>query len=81
MLTCVSSYETLKKSDLEAALDEYVAEHSSRFANRSDLSGYFNARSKALGSPTKKDVKEEADKTLKVVKRRATKAAEDITSE
>jgi hypothetical protein len=77
--TFLNSYESLKKSDLEAALDEFIAEHSSRFANRSDLAGYFNSRSKALGSPVKKDsVKDEVEKSLKVAKRKVSKAVEDI---
>lgn len=80
MRACAPSYESLKKSDLEAALDEYIAEHSSRFVNRSDLNGYFNSRSKALGSPVKKDssVKEEAEKSMKIAKRKASKAMDDL---
>ena len=61
-----------------------MAENSSKFSSRSDLTGYFNARSKALGSPVKKEVtavKDEADKALKVVKRKASKAADDMTPE
>ena len=75
-----ASYKDLKKSDLEGALDEFIAEHSSRLANRSDLAGYFNSRSKALGSPVKKEreSKDDSDKPLKVAKRRITKAVEDI---
>lgn len=78
------SYEALKKSDLEAALDEFIAEHTTRFANRPDLTGYFNSRSKALGSPVKREresLKDEAEKTLKGAKRRVTKAIEELTSE
>ncbi|POR34625.1 Cytochrome P450, partial [Tolypocladium paradoxum] len=78
------NYENLKKSELEAALDEFIAEHTTRFANRPDLTGYFNSRSKALGSPVKREresLKDEADKTLKVAKRRVTKAVEELTSE
>lgn len=76
----LKNYESLKKSDLEAALDEFIAEHSARLQNRSDLTGYFNSRSKALGSPVKKEsVKEEAEKALKVTKRKASKATDDAT--
>lgn len=78
------SYEGLKKSDLEVALDDFIAQHSSRLSNRSDLADYFKSRSKALGSPIKKEresVKDDIDKSLKVVKRRVAKAVEDVTSE
>ena len=55
----------------------------SRFANRSDLAGYFNSRSKAQGSPIKKerDSKDDSEKPLKVAKRRATKALDELVSE
>jgi hypothetical protein len=77
-----SSYESFKKSELEAALDEYLAEHSNRFASRSDLTGYYNSRSKALGSPVKREsLKDETERGLKVAKRRATKLAEEIAAE
>lgn len=75
------SYESLKKSDLETALDEFIAQHASRLSSRSDLAGYFTSRAKALGSPVKKEketVKEEVEKSLKVAKRRVTKAAEEV---
>ena len=78
------SYKDLKKSDLEAALDDFIAQHSSRFSSNSDLAGYFASRSRTLTSPIKKEketVKEEAEKGLKVVKRRVTKAAEEIAAE
>lgn len=80
--TARNSYESLKKSDLEAALDEFIAGHSTRLSNRSDLTGYFNSRSKALGSPVKREsLKDEAERALKVVKRKASKAAEELTPE
>ncbi|KAL3952941.1 hypothetical protein ACCO45_012884 [Purpureocillium lilacinum] len=80
----LKNYESLKKSDLESALDEFIAEHTTRFSNRPDLQGYFNSRSKALGSPVKKEresLKDEAEKALKVAKRRVTKVAEELTSD
>ncbi|EFY86220.1 hypothetical protein J3459_003829 [Metarhizium acridum] len=80
----LKNYESLKKSELEVALDEFIAENSSRLANRSDLAPYFTSRSKALGSPVKKEKdssKDESEKPLKIAKRRATKALEELTSE
>ncbi|KAG5953353.1 hypothetical protein E4U53_005897 [Claviceps sorghi] len=79
-----NSYESLKKSDLEVALDDFIAENSSRLADRPDLASYFNSRSKALGSPVKKEresVKDDAERPLKVAKRRVAKAIEDMVSE
>lgn len=79
-----NSYESYKKTELETALDEYLAENSTKFSSRNDLAGYFNSRSKAMGSPVKKEVaavKEDTDKALKVVKRKASKVAEDLNQE
>lgn len=79
-----TSYESLKKTELEVALDEYIAENSSRFTSRPDLTSYFNSRSKALGSPVKKEresIKDDVEKPIKVAKRRVTKAIEDLASE
>lgn len=79
-----NSYDGLKKVELEAALDDYLAEHTERLSGRSDLQGYYNSRSKALGSPVKREretVKDETDKAVKVVKKRASKVAEDVSAE
>ncbi|KAK2593304.1 hypothetical protein QQS21_008986 [Conoideocrella luteorostrata] len=80
----LKNYEDLKKSDLQAALDEFISEHSSRLQNRADLASYFSSRSKALGSPVKKEkdsIKDDVEKPLKVAKRRVIKAVEELTSE
>lgn len=78
----LQNYEGFKKVELEAALDDYLAEHTERLSGRSDLQGYYNSRSKALGSPVKREtVKDESDKALKVVKKRVSKIANDIAAE
>ncbi|KAH7326291.1 hypothetical protein B0I35DRAFT_474952 [Stachybotrys elegans] len=82
----LQNYESFKKTELEVALDEYLAENSARFSGNPDLSGYFNSRSRALGSPVKREprepaVKEEAERAIKVAKRRVTKVAEEIAAE
>ncbi|KAJ6786672.1 hypothetical protein PWT90_08090 [Aphanocladium album] len=80
----LKNYKDLKKSDLETALDDFIAQHSARFTSNPDLAGYFTSRSKALGSPIKKEketVKEEVEKGLKVAKRRVTKVADEIAAE
>ncbi|KAM0429322.1 hypothetical protein ACHAPT_006537 [Fusarium lateritium] len=69
-----------KKDDLGFALDTYLAENSSRYLADPELAGYFNSRSKALGSPVKKEmVRDEVDRPLKVSRRRTTKLSEEIT--
>ncbi|KAH7266494.1 hypothetical protein FSOLCH5_012599 [Fusarium solani] len=71
-----------KKDDLGIALDTYLSENSSRYLADPELAGYFNSRSKALGSPVKREVmRYEADKPLKVSRRRTTKLSEEITPE
>ncbi|KAJ4166734.1 hypothetical protein NW754_016660 [Fusarium falciforme] len=71
-----------KKDDLGLALDTYLSENSSRYLADPELAGYFNSRSKALGSPVKREVmRDEADKPLKVSRRRTTKLSEEITPE
>ncbi|RSL60031.1 hypothetical protein CEP54_006959 [Fusarium duplospermum] len=71
-----------KKDDLGIALDTYLSENSSRYLADPELAGYFNSRSKALGSPVKREVmRDEVDKPLKVSRRRTTKLSEEITPE
>ncbi|KAH8671358.1 cytochrome P450 [Xylariales sp. PMI_506] len=70
------SYESLKKQELEVALDEYLAENSSQFSADPKLASYYASRARTVGSPVKKDYEAPADK-LKVSKRRIAKAAED----
>ncbi|ATY62536.1 hypothetical protein A9K55_008312 [Cordyceps militaris] len=80
----LKGYKDYKKSDLEVALDDFISQHASRFSSNSDLTGYFTSRSKALGSPIKKEkdaIKEEVEKGFKVAKRRVTKAADEIAAE
>ncbi|KAF5026179.1 hypothetical protein F66182_1743 [Fusarium sp. NRRL 66182] len=66
-----------KKDDLGVALDNYLAENSSRFFAHPELSGYFNSRSKAQGSPVKRELNREDG--LKVARRRPSKLIEEET--
>ncbi|GAB0134869.1 hypothetical protein EsDP_00003223 [Epichloe bromicola] len=82
----LQNYEGFKKTELEVALDDFIAQHSSHFANRPDLTSYFNSRSKALalGSPVKKEresIKDDVEKPLRIAKRRVTKAIDELNSE
>ncbi|KAI4861407.1 hypothetical protein F4820DRAFT_68384 [Hypoxylon rubiginosum] len=76
------SYESLKKSELELALDEYLAENSSTFSSDPKLANYYSSRARTVGSPVKRDAVDGPGERLKVARRRATKAAEEaITPE
>ncbi|KAJ9156403.1 Cupin-type protein [Pleurostoma richardsiae] len=66
----------LKKGDLEVHLDEYLADNASQFSSDPKLAPYYNSRAKAIGSPLKKEAPV-AD-AIKVAKRRATKAVEEL---
>ncbi|KAH7148803.1 hypothetical protein EDB81DRAFT_475535 [Dactylonectria macrodidyma] len=78
----LQDFENYKKNELEAALDSYLAEHHTRFHAHPELTGYFNSRSKAMGSPVKRETrKDDEDKALKIVRRRPTKLSEEITPE
>ncbi len=71
----------MKKTDLEAYLDEYITDNSDSFNADPTigplLTGYFQSRAKASGSPVKKEAPVD-DKPLKVSRRRVTKVAEEI---
>jgi hypothetical protein len=71
----LSGFDGFKKDDLGVALDSYLTENSSRFLANPDLAGYFNSRSKAQGSPVKKEVIREDG--FKVVRRRLSKPVEE----
>lgn len=43
----LKNYESLKKGELEATLDAFIAEHAARLAACPDLAGYFASRSRA----------------------------------
>lgn len=78
----VNSYDSLKKADLEASLDEFLSEHASTLSSDPKLAPYYSSRAKASGSPVKKEtVKDDAEKALKVTKRRATRVTDEINAE
>ncbi|KAK7427109.1 hypothetical protein QQZ08_006378 [Neonectria magnoliae] len=77
----LQNYESYTKPELQVALDAYLAENQSRFASNSELTGYFNSRSKAMGSPIKRESRRDEDRPLKVARRRPTKLSEEITPE
>ncbi|KAI1806075.1 hypothetical protein F4811DRAFT_187930 [Daldinia bambusicola] len=76
--TGLRNFESLKKPELELALDEYLAENSSTFSSDPKLANYYSSRARTAGSPFKRDAPDGAVERLKVAKRRVTKAAEEI---
>ncbi|KAL2874369.1 hypothetical protein SGCOL_010450 [Colletotrichum sp. CLE4] len=78
-LTGLTGYENQKKADLEVTLDEYLAENTIQFSQNPKLAGYYTSRSKAAGSP----VKREAPLTdlVKSTRRRTTRAIEELQPE
>ncbi|KAI0853266.1 hypothetical protein F5Y00DRAFT_136011 [Daldinia vernicosa] len=76
--TGLRNYESLKKTELELALDEYLSENSSTFSSDPKLANYYSSRARTVGSPVKRDAPEGAVERLKVARRRVTKAAEEI---
>ncbi|KAJ8124149.1 hypothetical protein ONZ43_g53 [Nemania bipapillata] len=75
--TGLKNYDTLKKVELELALDEFLAENTATFQSDPKLANYYASRARTIGSPIKKDVDGPAEKP-KVARRRVTKAAEEV---
>ncbi|KAJ4265524.1 hypothetical protein NW762_004813 [Fusarium torreyae] len=75
----LQDFDGYKKDDLGVALDNFLIENSSRFLSNPELSGYFNSRSKAQGSPVKRELNREDG--LKVARRRPSKVTEEVTPE
>ncbi|KAI1440576.1 hypothetical protein F5Y02DRAFT_342787 [Annulohypoxylon stygium] len=71
----LNSFESLKKSELELALDDYLGANEQVFSLDPKLHSYYQNRyQKRIVSPVNDDVPERP----KTVRRRATKAAEEI---
>ncbi|KAI1820496.1 hypothetical protein F4861DRAFT_58352 [Xylaria intraflava] len=77
--TGLKNYDSLKKIELEVALDEYLAKNSDKFRSDPKLASYYASRTRVIGSPVKKDVDGPVEK-LKSARRRVTKAAEEIVA-
>ena len=69
------SYGNMKKSDLETALDDHMRANQAQLSKDTGLAAYY----KRVNSPTKRDSSgSTAVVEAKPVKRRVTKAKEDI---
>lgn len=98
MLTRVAphSFESLKKSELELALDEFLTQNSAQFASDPKAAPFYSSRTRAAGSPIKrelpspwkrdmslpikKDIDSPVEKPLKVPRRRTTRVTEDAVT-
>jgi hypothetical protein len=67
MLTIISSYENLKKSDLEVALDEHMRANQTKLAKDNALQPYYKRVNNP--SPVKKEAPVIETKTPRVVRR------------
>lgn len=75
------SYDGMKKTEVEVALDSYLKENVSAHSDNPKLEPYYRRRSES--SPVKKEAPSllaEADSKLRSVRRRITKAAEDFVA-
>ncbi len=69
------SYESLKKTELELTLDEFISENADQYSSDTKLQPYFASRARTAGSPVKKEAPE-----LKVSKRRTKTASDEATA-
>ncbi|OTB07103.1 hypothetical protein M426DRAFT_20493 [Hypoxylon sp. CI-4A] len=76
--TGLKNYESLKKPELELALDEYLAENSNTFSSDPKLANYYSSRARTAGSPFKRDAVDSTVDRIRVTKRRATKSIEEF---
>ncbi|CAK7567328.1 MAG: hypothetical protein SEPTF4163_005291 [Sporothrix epigloea] len=72
----LKNVSSLKKIELESALDEYLTEYASELSSDSRLTPYFNIRFKSSGSPIKRETSTSTSE-VKVIKRRQTRAPTD----
>jgi hypothetical protein len=68
----------LRKSDLEAALDEYLTENAAQFSNETRLAPFYKRSSPVKKESVTSSALAEIDSRVKSVKRRVTKAAEEL---
>jgi hypothetical protein len=73
----------LKKTEVEVALDNYLRDNASKYSSEARLEPFYRRRSES--SPVKKEINataisllDDAETKVKSVKRRVTKAAEEL---
>lgn len=74
-------YDGLKKTELEVALDDYLTKNASQFSSDTQLAPFYKGRNGS--SPVKKEaasLASDIEAKVKSVKRRVTKAAEELVA-
>ncbi|KAG0646894.1 hypothetical protein D0Z07_6200 [Hyphodiscus hymeniophilus] len=74
------SHEGLKKTELEVELEDYLTKNKSQYLNDTRFSSFYNKR-RSESSPVKKEassVLSEIENTTKAIRRRVTKAADEL---
>jgi hypothetical protein len=66
-----NSYEGLRKTDLELAIDEFLSGNAPLYQSNPKLNDYFKSRARAGGSPIKKEIVPHVE--MKISKRRVVK--------
>ncbi|KAI3317999.1 hypothetical protein HD806DRAFT_513380 [Xylariaceae sp. AK1471] len=75
--TGLQNYDSLKKVELELALDQYLAENAAAFQSDPKLANYYASRARTVLSPIKKDVDGPVERLRAARRRRETKASEE----
>ncbi|KUJ11829.1 uncharacterized protein LY89DRAFT_623990 [Mollisia scopiformis] len=73
-------YDGLKKTELEVALDEYLTQNASQFSSETRLAPFYKRSSPVKKEPSTSSALAEIDSKVKSVKRRVTKAAEELVA-
>ncbi|KAH7407890.1 hypothetical protein BKA64DRAFT_743466 [Cadophora sp. MPI-SDFR-AT-0126] len=76
-----TGYDGLKKTELEVALDDYLTKNASQFSSDTQLAPFYKGRNGS--SPVKKEaasLASDIETKVKSVKRRVTKAAEELVA-
>ncbi|KAI1435204.1 hypothetical protein GGR50DRAFT_658142 [Xylaria sp. CBS 124048] len=84
--TGLKNFDSLKKAELELALDDYLARNADLFHSDPKLANYYASRARTIGSPiktinspVKRDVDGQSDKP-KPTRRRVIKAVEEVAA-
>ena len=73
-------YDGLRKTELEAALDVYLTQNATKFLNESRLAPFYKRSSPVKKESMTSTALAEIDSKVKSVKRRVTKAAEELVA-
>jgi hypothetical protein len=76
------SYDGLKKTEIEVALDDYLVQNASTYSGEARLAPFYTVKRRSESSPVKKETSLTSDVETKVksARRRVTKAAEELVA-